>query len=168
MPILTPAPERFWRKVDTSAGPDACWNWTGGRKRRGYGNFCVVRATNTFVNTHRYAYEQTYGPIPAGLVVRHKCDNPPCCNPAHLELGTPADNRRDAMERGRLKRGKMTQEQRHRMSRARATLSDESVREVMALRGIVPAPKIAARYGVKPCVVYGIWEGNSYRRLFET
>lgn len=165
----TPAPIRFWRKVDRSAGPDACWLWTGGRKPRGYGNFCLARATNTFVLTHRYAYELTHGPIPAGLVVRHRCDNPPCCNPDHLILGTHQQNTQDAIERGRWTPGAfvVTDALRERISRARAALTDAQAREAMALRGTASAPVVAARYGVKPGVIYGLWEGRSYRRLFE-
>ena len=53
------------------------------------------------VYAHRHAYEQAHGPIPDGLVVRHKCDNRRCINPDHLETGTKADNTQDMMERGR-------------------------------------------------------------------
>jgi hypothetical protein len=90
----------FRRKVAT-AGPNECWLWTGA-KNRGYG---VARVGGRQEGAHRTAYRAAYGDIPAGLLVRHNCDNPPCCNPAHLSLGTQADNMRDKRERGRQPRG---------------------------------------------------------------
>ena len=69
---------------------------------KGYGSFSVDGKS---CPAHRVAFELTHGPIPEGQVVRHKCDVPGCCNPAHLELGTSADNNRDRDERGRGAKG---------------------------------------------------------------
>jgi hypothetical protein len=89
--------QRFDAKV--LRGVDAsCWEWIGSRHSTGYGNF---KAGPRLVRAHRYAYERAFGPISEGLVVRHICDNPSCVNPAHLQLGTQAENIRDAFERGR-------------------------------------------------------------------
>lgn len=93
-----PLADRFWDRVDV--GPaDACWPWTGPTFGMGYGHVAVRKDSRS---THRVAYELANGPIPTGMHVRHTCDNPPCCNPAHLLLGTPADNMRDRDERKRL------------------------------------------------------------------
>jgi hypothetical protein len=73
-----------------------CWVWQGYRNEHGYGR---LWAPKRYV--HRAAYEAFVGPIPAGLNVLHRCDNPPCCNPAHLFLGTRADNARDMLAKGR-------------------------------------------------------------------
>ena len=97
-----PLAERLWSRVAIGA-PDECWEW-GGFRKDGYGQIGAGRRQDGLIGTHRAAWVVTYGDIPAGLVVRHSCDNPPCCNPSHLSLGTHADNARDAFERGRTAR----------------------------------------------------------------
>ena len=93
----------FWSMVDRN-GPtqphmtDGCWVWTG-IKHRGYGRF------GQRGRSHRIAYEATVGPIPEGASVCHHCDNPPCCNPAHLFVGTNADNVADMVAKGRQAKG---------------------------------------------------------------
>jgi len=99
---IRPAHERFWEKVAIS-GPDDCWEWqgaTGGNSVAGvsYGSFHFEGQTS---RANRVAYILHNGDIPDALHVRHRCDNPSCCNPAHLELGTHADNMRDMVIRGR-------------------------------------------------------------------
>lgn len=88
---------RFWQRIEQK--PSGCWEWTGARDR-GYGRLVIARKMH---RAHRLAYELVHGPIPDGLVVMHACDNPPCCNPNHLSVGTPLDNTRDmiAKQRGR-------------------------------------------------------------------
>ena len=75
-----------------------CLVWTGVRYAEGYGRIKYKRKP---IRANRYAWERVNGPIPDGLVVRHKCDNPPCVNVDHLELGTRRDNVNDMIERGR-------------------------------------------------------------------
>jgi hypothetical protein len=95
------AEERFWAKVTRAAG-NACWGWTGAKKSHGYGTFMV---DGVLVSANRFSYELHYGPIPEGLFACHRCDNPPCCNPAHLFLGTQAENMDDARRKGRTRSG---------------------------------------------------------------
>jgi hypothetical protein len=78
-----------------------CWLWTGPVTGGGYGRApSRIRPGIKTSTAHRLSYELHVGPI-NGYVVRHKCDNPACVNPAHLTLGTHADNARDAIERKR-------------------------------------------------------------------
>lgn len=73
-----------------------CWEWAGSRFSNGYGQ---VSVNNSPTGAHRLAYRTWVGPIPEGMVVRHKCDNKPCMNPEHLELGTTQDNINDRVAR---------------------------------------------------------------------
>jgi hypothetical protein len=92
----------FWSQVDKSGGPDACWPWTGGiLKPFGYGAFRPRYGVHRKNRAHRFSYELAYGPIPDALCVLHHCDNPPCCNPAHLFLGTRGDNAADRASKHR-------------------------------------------------------------------
>lgn len=93
---------RFWGRVDKSAGPDACWPFQGCRDKWGYAH---VGRNSRRHQAHRMAYQLAKGAIPAGKLVLHSCDNPPCCNPAHLRLGTDADNMLDKLRKGRQRRG---------------------------------------------------------------
>jgi hypothetical protein len=92
--------ERYADRVARGA-PDACWEWTGAVAATGYGH---THLKNKHIYAHRAAYESVHGEGSAdGWVVRHRCDNPPCCNPAHLQIGTVKDNVGDAWARGRMR-----------------------------------------------------------------
>lgn len=90
---------RFWAKVDRS---QECWLWTGQVNNQGYGRFDLwVDGGRERVLAHRLAYTLYTGDELGEQVMRHDCDTPRCCNPAHLRIGTQADNIRDAIERNR-------------------------------------------------------------------
>lgn len=91
---------RFWAKVDRR-GPNDCWPWNACVDRKGYGKFSLRRGINTAA--HRVAYALTYGIVPDGACVCHSCDNPLCCNPAHLWLGTVFENNTDMITKGRFR-----------------------------------------------------------------
>jgi hypothetical protein len=107
----TMSPEQFWEMVDKSSGPDACWPWMG-RKRRKYrkcgaevDTYGVLRLGGHETAAHRIAYQMAYGDYPDTMLVLHSCDNPPCCNPAHLSLGTQSRNMWERNTKGRTAKG---------------------------------------------------------------
>lgn len=91
---------RFWTK--TGARPNGCLEWTGATTGQGYG---AINIDKVATPAHRVAFTLAKGPIPAGLLIRHRCNNPKCINPDHLEVGTHAENSQDAIEAGRLPTG---------------------------------------------------------------
>lgn len=99
----TPPSERFWAKVAKGDGPLACWLWTGAKRRKGYGSFWLSDGQN--VGAHIYAYEESFGPVPAGLDVMHSCDTPSCVRNdgpnSHVSAGTEAANQDDKWAKGR-------------------------------------------------------------------
>jgi hypothetical protein len=98
--IYRPADVRFWEKIDKSG---ECWVWTTRNVDRfGYGRFYVHGQGP--VLAHRWSYEAAYGPVPVGIRVLHRCDNPPCVRPDHLFLGTDSDNVEDMDKKGRRNR----------------------------------------------------------------
>lgn len=136
----------FWDWVDRTGGPDACWPWTGQRiaNGQGYGKVTVGRRT---MRAHRRAFELATGIDPGGQWVLHTCDNPPCCNPAHLMLGDHALNveHRTQRRRNRPPKGE---------ANGQSKLTVEAVREIRrrAAAGETHA-SIAADYGVDPSLI---------------
>jgi len=121
MPAYEDPHVRFWRFVDKSAGPDACWIWKGAFDGRGYGVFGLSRPRRV-IKAHRFAL---LGSDPAEVCVLHRCDVTACVNPAHLFMGTRADNNLDKLAKGREARG-----ERH----GQAKLTEVQVQDIRARR----------------------------------
>lgn len=146
-------PDQFWARVDQSAGDDGCWPWTG-CATRGYG---ILNYRGRKERAHRIAWTLANSPIPPDMIVCHKCDNPPCCNPGHLFLGTHADNAIDMSEkeRGNLKRG---------IRNPNARLTPGAVIEMRRLyaAGSTTCSALARAYGVDRKTVSAVLRGRTW------
>ena len=147
---------RFWAKVDV-AEEDACWEWQAYRMTDGYGQFGIGQQV---LRAHRVAWELENGPIAPGHYVCHHCDNPPYVNPAHLFIGTAADNMQDKAAKGRGSGGAFG------ASHPKTTLSEAEARQVRRLydEGWI-GRDIASSFGISPSVVSSIGTRRSWVRL---
>lgn len=154
---MTKTAEFCWSRVERG-GPHECWKWTGPLNTWGYGD-CTW--TGRRVNASRAAFESAVGPVPEGLVVCHKCDEPSCCNPAHLFAATQAENLADCRRKGR-------QVYRSGVSHHRATakLTAERVAEAKRLFAEgVSQSEIARRWGMSSGAICRAVRGKTWRHV---
>lgn len=146
----------FWGKVQIGSDHE-CWPWTGSTNEHGYGAF-----HNKLYSTraaHRIAWQLfNKATIPGGMDCCHRCDNPPCCNPGHLFIGTHKENMLDAVAKGRTKKG--VHGERH----GRSKLSEVHVREILASRG-VSKKALARKFGVSRETIEDITRRRSWRHI---
>ena len=141
--------ERLWAKIDASGD---CWLWTGARQRSGYGRIMVSKGR--FDLAHRVSYRLTRGEIPEGMFVLHSCDNPQCVKPAHLFVGTQADNMRDCRAKGRWQYKARNQSGERNPN---AILSDAVVAAMLAELAAGARPVATARkYGISYKTLWAI------------
>lgn len=159
--------DRFQALVAVSQ-PDHCWLWNGPRDKNGYGRISAAGTKQPTLRAHRVAWELKNGAIPAGLLVLHRCDNPPCVNPAHLFLGTTADNNADMMKKGRhvsgpaLDPSKMARGSAHGL----AKLTEDAVRYIReAAEHGAPATILCLRFGVSPDAVRRVITRKTWRHV---
>lgn len=136
--------EQFWQRV--RRGPDECWPWTDTDDHRN------TSLGGKVMGVHVLAWTLTHGDS-GDMFVCHRCDNPPCCNPAHLFLGTPAENSADMAGKGRARTGQR-----------RRALTDEQVREVRRLyaAGEKSTHELAPMFGVSAMTVWKAAVGKAY------
>lgn len=163
-PAPKPAEERFWDKVAIGE-PDACWEWQGAVQPSGYGFMHGGIGRPRWVLAHRLSWEMHNGPIPEGLAVLHRCDNPPCVNPAHLWLGTRADNNRDRGEKGRGREARQRG-----AANTNAKLTEDDVRQIIAALQELPRrsqTEIAQQFGIKQPQVSRIMLRQNWAHLWD-
>lgn len=158
---LTPTyTNRFWAQVKT-AGPTECWEWDSYRTDKGYGHFQVSKKVGP-KRAHRIAYHLATGQDPGELHVLHRCDNPPCCNPAHLFLGTHQDNMRDMIAKGR--RSKHVPPPMRGALHPRAKLTQEKADEIRRLyaAGGISQTALGLQFGVPQPRISKIVRGEAW------
>lgn len=144
---------RFWSYVAID-DDDRCWAWLAYRNDQGYGRFRVGREK---VLAHRHALALVRGSVPPHLDVLHDCDNPSCVNPAHLHLGTRAQNNAERNLRGREARGERN---------GRARLSEAVVRVARKQLALGRSQSsVAADLGVHRKTVYQLASGLTWRHV---
>ncbi len=145
----------FWEKVDIR-DTNECWPYKPpSRTQRGYGAsfYGDIRTT-----AHRIAWFLARGPFPKVLHVLHRCDNPICCNPGHLWLGTPQDNMDDMVRKGRASRGSKTPRGE---DNPNSRLRDDQLAQLFEDAKTMSQRKVAEKYGISKSQVGNILRGES-------
>lgn len=145
-----------WSEVTRHPELGPCWEWSGGRYASNYGQVGV--GENVTRPAHRVAHLAWVGPIPEWQDVCHRCDNPPCINPAHLFAGTRKENMEDCAQKGRTSRGER---------RNGHKLTDASVREIRAAyaTGNFTQKELAATYGVAQSKISATIRGKAWAHV---
>ncbi len=147
--------ERFWSKVNLlEPTPKGCWLWTAAIDTPGYGAFIINGKKR---NSHRIAYELTYGPIDRNMDIMHKCDVRLCCNPDHLVAGTRLQNVQDAQLKNRLACGTNV---------GSSKINEPMVRMIrhFALLGLGQA-EIAKISGLNRKIIHDVVKGNTWAHV---
>jgi hypothetical protein len=169
MPRSNPRPpnlteEKLWSwflsqvdKTDTG-----CWEWRNGKNKAGYGQIAINR---TLVGAHAYALEHALGrPLQKGMLTRHRCNNPPCCNPDHLQEGTPKENMRDRDLAGHTVRGDRHHDVKGE-NHPHVKLAERDVRIIRALKGWFTNRELSETYGVSSCQICLIQNNKTWKHL---
>jgi hypothetical protein len=144
---------RFWAKVQRQ-GRNECWEWQGSRTPNGYGKFSVKRKD---ISAHRFSYQLHYGPIPDGMLICHRCDNPACVNPYHLFAGTQVENLADMATKGRRPIGEQA---------PNAKLTEKDVISIRTLYSTgVPQRQLSRQFKISRPQIRRIIRHESWRQI---
>lgn len=136
----------------TSKG--SCLLWKGAVDKDGYGQVHAMNVSRGLgvTRAHQLSYVMAYGVIPEGMVIRHMCDNPTCVNPAHLEIGTVADNNRDSYVPSRTKR---------KPYKLKRKITKEDYLKIMELKGKRSSLLVGPEFGISYSTVCSLWRGEN-------
>lgn len=151
LPPPAPPPSAADRLAARLVRKGDCLEWTGKRKATGYGQIQFEGKNTT---THRMAWAIWKGPIPEGMHVLHKCDNPACCNTDHLFLGTHAENMKDMVTKKRAACGEVLAAPKRGTGNPMCRISEADVAAIRTAEGTNAA--IAKRFNVNPATVSNI------------
>lgn len=150
------AQKRFWSHVEKK-DKNQCWPWMSALSQKGYGVFNYRQKT---MKSHRISYFLSFGTLIDGLLVCHRCDNPPCCNPNHLFLGTAMENQRDSILKGRSRKaiGEYA---------SSAKLKEDQVVEIRCLHSVgnTSFKKLSTIFGVARSTVEKIVKRKTWRHI---
>ena len=150
-----PIEERFWRFIVKN---ESCWSWTG-NKALGYGRISTGKKPYVLILAHRLSWEiHNKQKIPEGMFVMHKCDNPECCNPDHLMIGTPKENTQDMIAKGRKRVVAPLGTE-----NGKSVLNEEKVRFIRS--SDLPHAKLAKLLEVSPSCVRGVRIGRTWSHI---
>lgn len=155
-------PERFWSHVDCDSG--WCWEWTGSRNAFGYGCF-MPSGAGQLVLAHRYSWSLASGRDPGDAKVLHACDNPACVRPAHLFLGTIADNSADMIAKGRARHPRGSENHESKLTETQVTEIRRIYRRGRKNTPGPHAPELAERYDVSVALIYDIVKRRTWRHV---
>lgn len=169
------ADEFFWPNVNVVDDASSCWEY---QKLDSRGNYGAIKVNGRPLRAHRLSWELHFGPIPEGVFVCHRCDNPPCVRPDHLFLGTPADNSADMVAKGRSYTpsgadhysARSPEKVRRGEAAPRAILTEGQVRDIrrrLAAGGITQRA-LSAEYGVSPATIGIIASGRVWKHVADT
>jgi len=150
--------EERLKKYIAVGKPKECWPWIGALNgtAKNYNNYGRLNLSGgRRILAHRLMYEIAFGAIPEGMVVCHRCDNPPCCNPSHLFIGTSSDNSKDAYDKGRIKL--------HGEHNPFRKLTAEAVRDI--LNSSASFVELGKRYNVHPDTIGRVKHRKTWRHI---
>ena len=149
--------ERFWTKVKKT---DGCWNWIGTKNATGYG---IIGINGKNHLAHRYSYKLHIGKIPIGMSILHHCDVPACVNPAHIFIGTQADNMADMAQKGRANGGPPSGE-----GNDNVKLTETKVRAIFNDReNGMSFRSIGKKYSISHTQAWRILNGESWAHIWK-
>ena len=153
-----PLEDRFWEKVDKSAGIDSCWLWTAATLTEPNLPYGVLQVGGRLKRAHRVSYELEHGPITRMDCVLHSCDNPRCVNPSHLFLGNKTSNAKDRDSKGRQAKGED-------QGMSKLSSVDASAIRSMYETGRWSQKSLAEEFGVSQQTISDLLRGRTWKHV---